>query len=108
MKKKNKHTFKLKRWPARKEEHATHIYPVAGARTTQIAEADRARFLAHPKSQAFIREYIPGEFRGLLPESADTTVITHVLVMRLNAFQQSRQPLTHVQAQALMARLSHE
>lgn len=40
----------------------------------QVSDQDRAWFSLHPDASAYIRPHIPGEFPGLPPLPADTSV----------------------------------
>lgn len=102
---KRKFVFRIKHGPHQDKDNIRHVYPDPGAKTTWVAEQDRAHFARNPQAQAFIRDYIPGEFDGVpLPEDVTLDEITHVLVRRINQYQQARIALTKEMADALSAK----
>ena len=100
-----KFTAKLKHWPHEDKDGVRHVYPLQSAKTTQVAQKDRIHFALNPQAQAFIRQYILGEFDGVpLSEGVNLNDITHVLVRRLNQNQQARIALTREMADTYFAK----
>jgi hypothetical protein len=77
----------------KKNGTVSHAYPDADSISTRTTYQDRARFAAHPEAESFLREYVPGEFEPT-PEGVDLSTVTHVLVKRINTYQQARVALT--------------
>jgi len=81
---KRRHTFKarMKQFPSIKDGSIEHVYPLAGAKTTQIAEQDR-HCLETTQACSFLRAYVPNEFKGMpLPADTDLSKIVNILVVR--------------------------
>jgi hypothetical protein len=100
---KRKFVARIKHWPHEDKKDGRRVYPAPGAKTSQVAEKDRMHFARNPQAQAFIRDYIPGEFDGVpLPEDIKLNEITHI--QRINQYQQARIALTQEMANAYFAR----